>query len=351
MPVSYSFIPTPEKETMTKPLLDVRDLKTEFRLSQAVVHAVNGVSFTLHEGEVLGIVGESGCGKSVTALSLMRLIELPGRITNGEVILHDTQKVVNLIDLPMPEMEQVRGNKISMIFQDPMTSLNPVLTIGYQLMEPLKQHRGMNESQARQAALQLLKRVGIPEAKQRMNDYPHQFSGGMRQRVMVAMALACQPKLLIADEPTTALDVTIQAQIIDLINELKDELGTAVIIITHDLGVIAGMAETVAVMYAGRIVEKGLVSDIFNHPQHPYTRALLGSVPRLHNWPDRLTTIEGAPPSLTQDIQGCPFFPRCPLGVAKCQVENPPLEIFYKDHSAACWVTRAEFLDRSARDR
>ncbi len=330
---------------MTKTLLDVNDLKTEFKLSQAVVHAVNGVSFTLHEGEVLGIVGESGCGKSVTALSLMRLIDAPGRITGGQVVLHDQQRVANLVDLPLSEMEQIRGNKISMIFQDPMTSLNPVLTIGYQLMEPLTQHRGMSQAQARKEAVRLLERVGIPEAKQRLKDYPHQFSGGMRQRVMVAMALACQPKLLIADEPTTALDVTIQAQIIDLINELKDELNTAVIIITHDLGVIAGMAETVAVMYAGRIVEKGPVSKIFSNPQHPYTRALLGSIPRLHNWPDRLTTIEGAPPSLTAEITGCPFFPRCPVHIAKCELADPPLEVLYDEHHCACWVV-SEKKDR-----
>lgn len=328
---------------MPKPLLEVSDLKTEFRLSQAVVHAVNGVSFTLHEGEVLGIVGESGSGKSVTALSLMRLIEPPGQIIDGQVMLHDAKGVVDLLSLPGSAMEQIRGNKISMIFQDPMTSLNPVLTIGYQLMEPLMQHRKMTEAQAREEAVRLLARVGIPEARQRLKEYPHQFSGGMRQRVMVAMALACHPKLLIADEPTTALDVTIQAQIIDLINEMKDELGTSVIIITHDLGVIAGMAETVAVMYAGRIVEKGPVHTIFNDPQHPYTRALLGSVPRLHNWPERLTTILGAPPSLTAEISGCPFFPRCPLRIARCEVENPPLETFADGQSFACWVAKAEY--------
>ena len=332
---------------MPKILLDVKDLKTEFKLSQAVVHAVNGVSFTLYEGEVLGIVGESGSGKSVTALSLMRLINLPGRITQGKVILHDEQKEVDLVGLSLSEMEHIRGNKISMIFQDPMTSLNPVLTIGYQLTEPLIHHREMSRSQAEQEAVRLLERVGIPEAKQRMREYPHQFSGGMRQRVMVAIALACQPKLLIADEPTTALDVTIQAQIIDLINDLKDEMGTSVIIITHDLGVIAGMAETIAVMYAGRFVEKGPVTTIFNQPQHPYTRALLGSIPRLHDWLDRLTTIKGTPPNLASDIVGCPFYPRCPLRIEKCEVENPPLEILYEGQYCACWVAKAQFLERS----
>jgi len=326
---------------MTKPLLDVTDLKTEFRLSQGVVHAVNGVSFSLAQGEVLGIVGESGSGKSVTALSLMRLIEAPGRIAGGQALLHDDGGTIDLLKLPEGEIEHVRGNKISMIFQDPMTSLNPVLTVGYQLMEPLKQHRGMTEDQARQGAIQLLTRVGIPQAKQRIKDYPHQFSGGMRQRVMVAMALACRPKLLIADEPTTALDVTIQAQIIELIHELKGENNTAVIIITHDLGVVAEMADQVAVMYAGHVVENARVQELFDAPQHPYTQALLGAVPRLRNWPDRLTTIEGAPPSLTQTIVGCPFYPRCTVRVDRCQTENPPLLRTSRDHTAACWVAHA----------
>lgn len=326
---------------MNRPLLEVKGLKTEFRLARGVVHAVNGVSFALAEGQVLGIVGESGSGKSVTALSVLRLIEPPGRIVGGQILLHDEQKTVDLMALSPQGLENIRGNKISMIFQDPMTSLNPVLSVGYQLMEPLKQHRSMSETQARAAAIKLLERVGIPQASLRIKDYPHQFSGGMRQRVMVAMALACRPKLLIADEPTTALDVTIQAQIVDLINELKDEVHTSVIIITHDLGVIAGMADQVAVMYAGHIVEHGSVGDIFNAPQHPYTQALLGAIPRLHAWPDRLTTIEGAPPSLTVDIQGCPFYPRCPVHQPKCLVENPPLLEILSGHSAACWVAQA----------
>ncbi len=326
---------------MNRPLLEVKDLKTEFRLSRGVVHAVNGVSFDLAEGEVLGIVGESGSGKSVTALSILRLIDLPGRIVDGQILFHDDKATVDLMRLSPSALEQIRGNKISMIFQDPMTSLNPVLNVGYQLMEPLKQHRGMSETQARDGAIKLLARVGIPQPHLRIKDYPHQFSGGMRQRVMIAMALACRPKLLIADEPTTALDVTIQAQIVDLINELKDEERTAVIIITHDLGVIAGMADHVAVMYAGHIVELGPVLDIFNSPQHPYTQALLGAVPRLHNWPDRLTTIDGAPPSLTMDIVGCPFYPRCPVHISRCQTENPALVELASNHSAACWVAEA----------
>jgi peptide/nickel transport system ATP-binding protein/oligopeptide transport system ATP-binding protein len=325
-----------------KPLLDVVDLKTEFRLARGTVHAVNGVSFSLAEGEVLGIVGESGSGKSVTALSVMRLIETPGRIVSGEIILHDGDKTIDLMKLSSRELEHVRGNKVSMIFQDPMTSLNPVLSVGYQLMEPLKEHRHMSEADARKEAIQLLDRVGIPQAKLRIKDYPHQFSGGMRQRVMIAMALACRAKLLIADEPTTALDVTIQAQIIDLINELKTEIKTAVIIITHDLGVIAGLADHVAVMYAGHIVELGPVRDLFNDPRHPYTQALLGAVPRLHHYPERLTTIEGAPPNLTANIKGCPFYPRCPVHVDQCLEENPPLVQLAPYHSAACWVAQAQ---------
>ena len=327
---------------MTKPLLEVKGLKTEFRLSQGVVHAVNNVSFSLAEGEVLGIVGESGSGKSVTALSLMRLIDAPGRIVGGQVLLHEDKGPTDLLKLSPTDMEHVRGNKISMIFQDPMTSLNPVLTVGYQLVEPLKLHRHLSEDKARQTAVQLLDRVGIPQARTRINDYPHTFSGGMRQRVMVAMALACRPRLLIADEPTTALDVTIQAQILDLINELKDEIRTAVIIITHDLGVVAGMADQVAVMYAGHVVENSSVQDIFRAPQHPYTQALLGAIPRLRHWPERLTTIEGMPPSLTAKITGCPFAPRCPMCVERCTVENPPLLPIRPTHTAACWVAAAE---------
>jgi oligopeptide/dipeptide ABC transporter ATP-binding protein len=322
-------------------LLEVKSLVTEFKLSQGIVHAVNGVSFTLHEGEVLGIVGESGCGKSVTALSIMRLIDIPGKIKKGEVWLRSKTDDINLLKLSRKQMERVRGNKISMIFQDPMTSLNPVLTIGYQIMEPLKVHRGLSESQARETTVKLLDRVGIPEAHLRLKDYPHQFSGGMRQRVMIAMAVACSPQLLIADEPTTALDVTIQAQIIDLINELKDEFDTAVIIITHDLGVVAEIADQVVVMYAGYIVENSSVRAIYETPQHPYTKALMGSVPRLRYWPERLTTIEGAPPSLTTEIIGCPFQPRCSLRISRCEIENPSLVEITPGHTCACWVAQS----------
>ena len=330
----------PQSNSMNK-LLEVTGLTTEFKLSQGTVHAVNGISFTLHEGEVLGIVGESGCGKSVTALSIMRLIEIPGRIKEGEVWLNSKTDGIDLIKLPKKQMERVRGNEISMIFQDPMTSLNPVVNIGYQIMEPLKVHRGMSESQARDTAVKLLDRVGIPEAHLRLKDYPHQFSGGMRQRVMIAMAVACSPKLLIADEPTTALDVTIQAQIIDLINELKDEFDTAVIIITHDLGVVAEIADQVAVMYAGYIVENSTVKAIYETPQHPYTKALMGSVPRLRYWPDRLTTIEGTPPDLMIEINGCPFQPRCGYRIPRCEAENPMLVELTPGHTCACWVAQS----------
>jgi len=325
---------------MSDQLLQVKDLKTQFRLHQGTVYAVNGVSFEVREGEVLGIVGESGCGKSVTALSIMRLISEPGRITSGQVLLYekDSSPPRDLVALSPSAMEQIRGNTISMIFQDPMTSLNPVLSIGYQLMEPLKLHRHMSDSEARTQAIELLDRVGIPEASRRLGDFPHRFSGGMRQRVMIAMALACRPKLLIADEPTTALDVTIQAQILDLIRELKDEIGTSVIIITHDLGVIAEMADQVAVMYAGVIVESGPVREIFAAPQHPYTRALMSSVPRLRTWSERLTTIEGAPPALLGEIVGCPFEPRCRFRTERCAQERPPLAERVPGHAWACWA-------------
>jgi oligopeptide/dipeptide ABC transporter ATP-binding protein len=326
---------------MSKPLLEVKDLKTEFILRQGVVHAVNSVSFSLQPGEVLGIVGESGCGKSVTALSIMRLLEgTTGRIINGQVLFHDEGRVRDLVTLSREEMQHVRGNKISMIFQDPMTSLNPVLTVGYQIMEPLKIHSRLSEKQALAEAVRLFDRVGIPEPALRLKDYPHQFSGGMRQRVMVAMAAACRPKLLVADEPTTALDVTIQAQILDLIRDLKEAFGTAVIIITHDLGVVAEMADQVAVMYAGNIVEYGPVHGIFNAARHPYTRALLSSIPRLRDWPERLTTIEGAPPNLTQRRVGCPFEPRCRYREPRCAVEEPRLLEVAARHTCACWVAQ-----------
>ena len=330
---------------MNKPLLEVQNLQTHFYGDQGVVRAVDGVSFDVPAGSVLGIVGESGCGKSVTALSILRLVAPPGRIVGGEVLLHTNGTRRDLLALDPAEMDHVRGVDISMIFQDPMTSLNPVLSIGYQLAEPLRIHRGMSSSAAHDHAAALLDRVGIPGARRRLGDFPHEFSGGMRQRVMIAMALACEPRLLLADEPTTALDVTIQSQILDLLLDLKDELGTAIIIITHDLGVIAEIADRVAVMYAGMIVESAPVAAIFAAPQHPYTRALVASIPRLGHWPDRLITIEGAPPSLADDIVGCPFAPRCSYRIARCLAERPPLVELAPGHLGACWVAQAGGLD------
>ena len=325
---------------VTNVLLEVKDLKVRFYLSERTVHAVNDVSFTVNEGEVVGLVGESGCGKSVTSLSVMRLIREPGRIDEGQVLLHGDGSTRDLLQLSASEMEHVRGNLISMIFQDPTTSLNPVLNIGYQLMEPLKLHRQMSPERAREAAIRLLERVGIPEAKGRLKEYPHQYSGGMRQRVMIAMAVACHPKLLIADEPTTSLDVTIQAQILDLLRDLQKELNTAVIIITHNLGVIAELAEKVAVMYAGTIVESGPVEGIFNTPLHPYTRALMYSIPPLRSRPERLVTIEGMPPQVLSEIVGCPFEPRCAYRIGRCSTERPLPRSLAPGHACACWVAR-----------
>jgi oligopeptide/dipeptide ABC transporter ATP-binding protein len=323
---------------MSKMLLEVSDLKTNFNLGKRVATAVNGVSFSVEEGSVLGIVGESGCGKSVTALSIMRLIESPGRVSGGRVLFHDDHQTVDLLQLPAKELENVLGNRISMIFQDPMTSLNPVLTIGYQIAETLRVHRRMSAREAREQSIYLLQRVGIPNAPQRINDYPHEFSGGMRQRVMIAMAVACQPKLLIADEPTTALDVTIQAQILNLLREFKREFGMSIVIITHDLGVVAQLADRVAVMYAGRIVEESPVEAIFNNPQHPYTQALVASIPRLGEQPERLPTIQGAPPRLREEQIGCAFFSRCRFRIPRCKEQHPPLIENFAGRSAACWL-------------
>lgn len=334
---------------MTKPLLEVCDLYTQFDLKHGVIRAVNGVSFPVDEGRVLGIVGESGCGKSVTALSIMRLIDPPGRVTGGRVLFHDGGQTRDLLNLSPPELESILGNRIGMIFQDPLTALNPVLTVGYQIMEPLRVHRRMSARRAREEAARLLTRVGITGARARLSDYPHQFSGGMRQRVMIAMAVACKPRLLIADEPTTALDVTIQAQILNLLRELRRELGTSVIIITHDLGVIAQLADAVAVMYAGRIVETAPVEEIFNAAQHPYTQALVASIPRLNEWHERLPVIEGAPPSLQLGApEGCAFEPRCARRIGRCATERPPLVELQAGHSCACWVAQAEMQGANA---
>ena len=316
-------------------LLEVKSLRTEFHTQDGVVHAVNGVSFTVDEGETLGMVGESGCGKSQTVLSVMRLIPVPpGKIAGGQVLFQGR----DLLKVDDEEIRSVRGNKIAMVFQDPMTSLNPVLTIGTQIGESLELHLGMTHEQARKRSVELLKMVGIPEAEGRIDDYPHQFSGGMRQRVMIAMALSCSPQLLIADEPTTALDVTIQAQIVDIVKRLKRELGMAIIWITHDLGVIAGLADHINVMYAGFVIETASVKEIFANPSHPYTLGLLGSIPRLdESRKGKLTPIEGLPPDLIQMPTGCPFFDRCRFRTQKCQEENPALMSVGTRHWSACW--------------
>jgi len=317
-------------------LLDLRDLVTRFYTDDGVVHAVNGVTYTLGEGETLGVVGESGCGKTVHALSIMRLIPSPpGKIESGVVNFGGR----DLMKIAEREMRHVRGAEIAMVFQDPMTSLNPVHTVGFQIMEALKLHQGMGEKAARDRAGELLAMVGIPDANQRLDDYPHQFSGGMRQRAMIAMALSCNPQLLIADEPTTALDVTIQAQIVELVKRLQDRLGMAVMWITHDLGVVAGMAETVNVMYAGYIIERGDVKAIYGQPRHPYTIGLLGSLPRLDEAPGtKLTSVPGLPPDLLVLPPGCPFAERCPYTTDQCIEAMPPLEATDReDHTAACW--------------
>lgn len=322
----------------TEPVLEVKNLKTYFFTREGVVRAVDGVSFAVGRGQAVGIVGESGCGKSVTSLSVMRLVPYPGRIVEGQIILYRDGQALDLVTLPEDEMRDIRGNVISMVFQDPMTSLNPVLTVGFQVAEPLQVHLGLNPAEARRRAIDLLRRVGIPDAERRIDDYPHQFSGGMRQRVMVAMALACNPKLLIADEPTTALDVTIQAQILDLIARLNRELGTAVILITHDLGVVAELCHRVVVMYAGRIVEAADADSLFSNPKHPYTVGLMGSVPRLGpKVKERLRPIRGLPPNLLNPPAGCRFRPRCPHATARC-AEEPPVVEMGPDHQVACWL-------------
>mgnify|MGYP006284107175 CR=1 FL=1 len=324
-----------EKST-SEHLLEIKDLTTRFYTEDGVVHAVNGISYTLDEGDTLGVVGESGCGKSVHALSIMRLIPIPpGKIEKGQVFFRDR----DLLEVNEEEMRHVRGAQIAMIFQDPMTSLNPVLTIGFQITEALKLHQGMSEKEARARAEELLHLVGIPEAADRLDDYPYQFSGGMRQRAMIAMALSCNPSILIADEPTTALDVTIQAQIVELVKRLQAQLGMTVIWITHDLGVVAGLADRVNVMYAGHIIESGPVKAIYHDPHHPYTVGLLGSLPNPEETKrERLYSIPGEPPDLVGEQVGCPFAPRCSYQVERCLQEMPLLEsVDGAGHQAACW--------------
>ncbi|HAF61368.1 MAG TPA: peptide ABC transporter ATP-binding protein [Anaerolineaceae bacterium] len=317
-------------------LFSVKDLETQFHTREGTVHAVNGVSFSLQEGETLGIVGESGCGKSVSMLSTLRLIpQPPGEIVSGEAIFQGR----DLLKLSREELRHVRGAQIGFVFQDPMTSFNPVQTIGKQIMEPLEIHLGMDKKQAWDRAVEMLNLVRIPNPEDRMKDYPHQFSGGMRQRAMIAMALTCSPQILIADEPTTALDVTIQAQIMDLVLNLREELGMSIIWITHDLGVIAGLADRVVVMYAGYIVEEANVTDLYASPEHPYTLGLLRSLPRLDlDEKKRLVSIEGVPPVLFKRPTFCPFASRCPYRIEKCLDENPQLMLVGENHRVACWV-------------
>jgi oligopeptide/dipeptide ABC transporter ATP-binding protein len=319
---------------VAEPLLQVKDLRTYFSTHEGVVRAVDGVTFTIHKGEKFGVVGESGCGKSVCALSVMRLIERPaGEIVTGQVLFHD----VDLLDIAEEEMRQVRGGQIAMIFQDPMTALNPVFTIGNQLMESITLHQHVGKSEAFDIATQGLDDVHIPNPKQRMGDYPHQLSGGMRQRVMIAMALSCNPDLLIADEPTTALDVTTQAQILDLMQELTEGRDTAVMLITHDLGVVAGFCDRIQVMYAGRLAETGTADEVFFEGKHPYTAGLLGSMTRMDQVrTDRLFSIRGAPPSLINPPRGCRFWPRCDFADAEICRKTPRLRELSPDHYVAC---------------
>lgn len=319
-----------------QPLLEVEDLCTSFHTPEGTVYAVNGVSFHVDHGETLAIVGESGCGKSVTMLSILGLVPTPpGDIYRGRALYLGK----DLIQMSESELEHVRGKEIAMVFQDPMTSLNPVLTIGYQITESLRVHDSLQPKEADERAVTLLEQVGIPDAAHRLNAYPHQFSGGMRQRVMIAMALACVPTLLIADEPTTALDVTIQAQIIELVANLREQLQMSIIWITHDLGVVAGLADRVLVMYAGHIVEQATVDELYENPKHPYTLALLQALPRVdRRRGQRLKSIPGAPPNLLVKPSGCPFTPRCDFATEQCRQQNPALRNIEPGHQIACWV-------------
>jgi oligopeptide/dipeptide ABC transporter ATP-binding protein len=319
----------------TQPILDVTDLKTVFGTRAGEIHAVNSVSFDLRPGELLGVVGESGSGKSVTMMSLIGLLPSPpAEVRSGKVMFEGR----DILSMSPEQLREIRGARIGFVFQDPMTSLNPVFTVGFQLMEPLKKHMGMDKKAARRRAVELLQLVGIPDAERRLSDYPHQFSGGMRQRVMIAIALACDPKVLIADEPTTALDVTIQAQILELVRDLRQKLGMAIIWITHDLGVIAGIADRVLVMYGGQIVEQARVKDLFANPQHPYTRALLETLPTVRGpRTDRLNVIQGQPPMLGAHPGACPFAPRCAYAHDRCLRENPQRHEVGPGHDVACF--------------
>ncbi|MGE3275825.1 MAG: ABC transporter ATP-binding protein [Vicinamibacterales bacterium] len=318
---------------MSRPVLEVKDLVTRYHSRRGTIHAVNGVSFSLSAGESLAIVGESGSGKSATALSLMGLVPPPGRVESGEVLLNGR----NLLGLTAREWQAVRGREVAMVFQDPLTSLNPVLTIGRQLAEPMRRHLGMSAKAAADESAALLTRVGIANPRERLSDYPHQFSGGQRQRIMIAMALSCRPAVLIADEPTTALDVTIQAQIVELVQRLQAELGMAILWITHDLALVAGLVHHVAVMYAGTIVEHAPVRDLYANPRHPYTRGLLAALPVVGSTSRRLMAIEGTPPDLRRAPTSCPFAPRCAWAEDRCRHDLPPLQSVTPTHASACW--------------
>ena len=321
-------------------LLDIRHLQVRFHTPEGTVYAVNDISYQVHEGEVVAIVGESGCGKSVSMMSILGLIPVPpGEIAEGTAEFMGT----DLLTMAEDKLEAIRGSEIAMVFQDPMTSLNPVLSVKRQMTEALRRHYGMTGEQATNRAIELLELVGIPDPARRLGNYPHQFSGGMRQRVMIAMMLACNPSLLIADEPTTALDVTIQAQIVELVMRMREQLGMALIWITHDLGVVAGLAERVIVMYAGMVVEEADVDSLFDKPRHPYTMALLAALPRVDRRRDsRLKSIPGAPPNLLVEPRGCPFAPRCEYVVDRCLHERPPLLAVSPTQRAACWVTTGD---------
>ena len=329
---------------MSEPVLQVIDLKTQFFTDDGVVQAVDGISFDLHAGETLGIVGESGCGKSVTALSILRLVQEPGRIVSGKILFRGN----DLVTMAEEDVRDIRGKDIAMIFQDPLSSLNPVLRVGFQISEAISAHQNISGNAASERAVKLLKQVRIPAAESRVRDYPHQFSGGMRQRAMIAMALANDPSILIADEPTTALDVTVQAQILELLRDLNEDLKTAIILITHNMGVVAGLCSRVIVMYAGRIVEEGPVERIFKNPQHPYTWSLLQSMPRLDSdRSKRLLSIEGLPPDLIAPPRGCRFHPRCQFKIQRCLTDDPHLMEVGPDQEAACWVTMDRALKKN----
>lgn len=324
---------------MEKELLKINDLQTHFFSDKGVVKAVDGVTITVNKGETVGIVGESGCGKSVTSLSIMRLLkDTPGKIVGGSIQFEGK----DLIQLPEKSMRSIRGNEIAMIFQEPMTSLNPVYKIGRQLVESIRLHMKKDANEAKEHAIKMLELVGIPRAREIMKEYPHQLSGGMRQRVMIAMAMSCNPKLLIADEPTTALDVTIQAQILDLMRELREESDSSILLITHDLGVVAEMCDRVVIMYAGKVVEESDVNTIFEDPKHPYTKGLLESIPKLGVKIDRLQSIKGNVPAPEQMPKGCKFAPRCPFVMDKCWEREPQLQSVNANHTTRCWLHQKE---------